>query len=108
VDDRETEFRLRAGAEIFLFSVRQNQSPIQRILRTVSSEIKRRERELDHSPSRIVPKFKNAWGHTSTPLQLRMEWCLTKHKGLYLYLLYVGQTYPISGHRAALFIGKTL
>jgi len=42
-----------------------------------SPEVKRPEREAEHSPS-SSSKFKNAWSYTSISVYVLMAWCLVK------------------------------
>jgi hypothetical protein len=107
----ERGFESRHGLEIFLFttasrrSLGSTQPPIQWIPGALSLGVKRPRREADHSlPSSA--EVKNAWNFTSTtPVCLHgvvlsysigatlpwplpyffMEWCLVKHRQLYLY-----------------------
>jgi len=43
-----------------------------------SSEVKRPEREANHSPPFSV-KIKYGWNYTSTPQCIFMAWCIIKH-----------------------------
>jgi hypothetical protein len=53
------------------------QPPIQWVPGALSPDVKRLEREADHSPSSGA-EVKNAWSYTSTPHF--MAWCLVKYR----------------------------
>jgi hypothetical protein len=59
--------RVPAGAGKFLFATASR------------PEIRRPEREADHSPPFSVNTV-NAWKYISTPQYVFMEWCLVKHR----------------------------
>jgi hypothetical protein len=68
------------GLGIFLFTtasrpaLRLTQPPIEWVPWALSREVKRPEREADHSPP-SSDKFKNARRYTSTPQYILMAWC---------------------------------
>jgi hypothetical protein len=93
LDDRGSRVRFPAGAGNFSLHHRvQNGSgahPASYTMGTaaLSPEVKRPEREVDHSPpsSAVV---NNAWSYTSTPQYVFMAWCLDKPRDNFIFQNY--------------------
>jgi hypothetical protein len=91
-------FDSRRGLGVLLFTTASRtalgptQCPIKWVPEALSVEVKRPEREVDHSfPSSA--EVKNAWSYTSTPQYALMAWCsVNKGTGttlpLHFYLIY--------------------
>jgi hypothetical protein len=77
-------FDSRWGTGIFFFStasrpaLKPTQTPIQCVVETFSTGVKRPGREADHSTLSNAD-VKNAWRYTSTQ-HVFMSWCLVKHR----------------------------
>jgi hypothetical protein len=90
LDDRVSGVRILAGLRIFHFdtvsrpALGPTQPPIQWIPAALSLEVKRREREADHS--HLVPKSKNKWSYTSIPQYVLMAWYLVKHRDNFTFI----------------------
>jgi hypothetical protein len=79
LDDRGVGVRALVGSRIFLTSfrpvLRPTKPPIQWVPGTLSTEVKRRGHEADHSPPTSA-EVKKIWIYTSTPPYAFVAYCL--------------------------------
>jgi hypothetical protein len=94
-------FDSQRGLGIFLFNAASRtalgptQPPILRPPEALSLEVRRTEREADHSPPSSA-EVKNAWCYTSTHQYVFMAWCLVKHMDYFTFtFMYSYPTYEL-------------
>jgi hypothetical protein len=84
LDDQMNGVRFPVGLGVFLFdtmfrpALGPTQPPVRWVPGVLSLEVKRPEREADHSAPSSA-EVKNAWSYTSIPQYAFMAWCLVKH-----------------------------